>query len=57
MLDANPGLVVSREELRNRLWPSDTFVDFDHSLILRKVFRVEVAPAHRRNAMRRAGLP
>jgi len=24
--------VVSREELRERLWPADTFVDFDHSL-------------------------
>ncbi len=28
----HPGEVVSREELRQRLWPSDTFVDFDHSL-------------------------
>ena len=28
----NPGEVVTREELRNRLWPADTFVDFDHSL-------------------------
>jgi cholera toxin transcriptional activator len=27
-----PGEVVSREELRQQLWPSDTFVDFDHSL-------------------------
>ena len=27
-----PGQVVSREELRKRLWPADTFVDFDHSL-------------------------
>ena len=27
-----PGLVVSREELRQRLWPSDVFVDFDHGL-------------------------
>jgi DNA-binding winged helix-turn-helix (wHTH) protein len=27
-----PGELVSREELRQRLWPSDTFVDFDHSL-------------------------
>jgi Tol biopolymer transport system component/DNA-binding winged helix-turn-helix (wHTH) protein len=27
-----PGKVVTREELRSRLWPSDTFVDFDHSL-------------------------
>ena len=27
-----PGDVVTRDELRNRLWPADTFVDFDHSL-------------------------
>jgi DNA-binding winged helix-turn-helix (wHTH) protein len=27
-----PGRLVSREELRQRMWPSDTFVDFDHSL-------------------------
>jgi cholera toxin transcriptional activator len=26
------GNVVTREELRERLWPADTFVDFDHSL-------------------------
>src|SRR3989442_6396004 len=26
------GDVVTREELRQKLWPSDTFVDFDHSL-------------------------
>jgi TolB-like protein/DNA-binding winged helix-turn-helix (wHTH) protein/Tfp pilus assembly protein PilF len=27
-----PGEVVTREELRQRLWPADTFVDFDLSL-------------------------
>ena len=27
-----PGEVVTREELRARLWPADTFVDFDHGL-------------------------
>jgi len=27
-----PGEVVSREELRTRLWPNDTFVDFEHGL-------------------------
>lgn len=27
-----PGDLVTREELRVRLWPSDTFVDFDQSL-------------------------
>jgi cholera toxin transcriptional activator len=26
------GNVISREELRQKLWPADTFVDFDHSL-------------------------
>jgi DNA-binding winged helix-turn-helix (wHTH) protein len=26
------GEVVTRDELREKLWPSDTFVDFDHSL-------------------------
>src|SRR6059058_513377 len=26
------GNVVTREELREKLWPADTFVDFDHSL-------------------------
>ena len=28
----HPGDVVSREELRLRLWPADTFVDFDRGL-------------------------
>jgi TolB-like protein/DNA-binding winged helix-turn-helix (wHTH) protein/Tfp pilus assembly protein PilF len=28
----NPGEIVTRDELRTRLWPSDTFVDFDHGL-------------------------
>jgi TolB-like protein/Tfp pilus assembly protein PilF len=32
MLLANPGQVVTREGLRSKLWPADTFVDFDHSL-------------------------
>src|SRR4029077_1312630 len=29
---SRPGDVVTREELRQQLWPADTFVDFDHSL-------------------------
>jgi len=32
LLLEHPGELVSREELRNRLWPADTFVDFDHGL-------------------------
>jgi len=31
LLDYRGG-VVGRDELRHRLWPADTFVDFDHSL-------------------------
>jgi len=27
-----PGRLMSRDELRQRVWPADTFVDFDHSL-------------------------
>jgi len=27
-----PGEVITREEMRQRLWASDTFVDFEHSL-------------------------
>lgn len=32
VLLANAGDVVSREQLRQGLWPSDTFVDFEHGL-------------------------
>ena len=32
MLLEHPGEVVTREQLRNKLWPADTFVDFDHGL-------------------------
>ena len=32
MLLQRPGEVVTREELRQALWPGDTFVDFDHGL-------------------------
>jgi TolB-like protein/DNA-binding winged helix-turn-helix (wHTH) protein/Tfp pilus assembly protein PilF len=28
----NPGELVTREDLRKRLWPADTFVDFDQAL-------------------------
>ena len=28
----HPGEVVTREGLRKRIWPSDTFVDFDHGI-------------------------
>jgi Tol biopolymer transport system component/DNA-binding winged helix-turn-helix (wHTH) protein len=32
MLLEHPGEVVTREELRGKLWPGDTFGDFDHGL-------------------------
>jgi cholera toxin transcriptional activator len=32
LLLGRPGEVVTREELRQKLWAADTFVDFDHSL-------------------------
>jgi TolB-like protein/DNA-binding winged helix-turn-helix (wHTH) protein/Tfp pilus assembly protein PilF len=32
MLLERPGEVVPREELQQRLWPTDTFVDFDHGV-------------------------
>ena len=32
MLLAHPGQLVTRDELRTRLWPSHSFVDFDHGL-------------------------
>jgi len=32
MLLEHPGEVVTREELCKKLWPADTFVDFEHSL-------------------------
>jgi TolB-like protein/Tfp pilus assembly protein PilF len=32
MLLERPGEVVTREELQNRLWAADTYVDFEHSL-------------------------
>jgi DNA-binding winged helix-turn-helix (wHTH) protein len=28
----HPGELVTREELRQKVWPEDTFVDFDHGL-------------------------
>src|SRR5260221_9559921 len=28
----HPGEIVTRVELQQKIWPSDTFVDFDHGL-------------------------
>jgi DNA-binding winged helix-turn-helix (wHTH) protein len=32
LLLARPGGLVTRDEIRNRLWPNGTYVDFEHSL-------------------------
>lgn len=32
MLLERPGEIITRDELRNRLWQTDTFVGFDHGL-------------------------
>jgi len=32
ILVEHPGRIVPREELQKRIWPSDTFVDFDHGI-------------------------
>jgi DNA-binding winged helix-turn-helix (wHTH) protein len=38
-LVANAGRIVTREELQQKLWPADTFVDFDVGLnsVIRKL--------------------
>ena len=43
MLIARGGKIVTREEIKRKLWPNDTVVDFDHSInvaigILRRAF-------------------
>src|SRR5260221_12407882 len=32
LLTERPGELVTREELQKKLWPNDTFVDFDHGV-------------------------
>src|SRR5881296_389468 len=32
MLLQHPGEVVTRTELQQKIWPADTFVDFDHGI-------------------------
>ncbi len=32
LLLARPGALVTRDQLRSRLWPDGTYVDFEHSL-------------------------
>jgi DNA-binding winged helix-turn-helix (wHTH) protein len=32
MLLGRPGELILREDIRSRLWPNDTVVEFDHSI-------------------------
>src|SRR5207253_4720549 len=32
MLLERPGQIITRDELRSKLWPGDTFVDFEHGV-------------------------
>ena len=32
LLLERPGQLITREEIKQKLWPADTFVDFDHSI-------------------------
>ena len=32
MLLEQPGELIAREDIQKKLWPGDTFVDFDHGL-------------------------
>ena len=46
MLLQRPGEVVTREEMREKLWSSDTFVDFEHGLYsaIKKPVRLRSSP-------------
>ena len=39
MLLETPGEMVTREELRAKLWATDTFVDFDHGFDISAIAR------------------
>jgi len=51
VLLVGPGEIVTREELRQRLWPDDTHVDFEHGLntAVKKIrFALDDSPEHPR---------
>ena len=53
MLLEHPGEIISREELQKKLWPGDTFVDFEQGLNnaikrLRAAFRLGLTPRNTR---------
>src|SRR5262245_55630614 len=48
MLIERDGKIVTRSEIKKKLWPNDTIVDFDHSInvavgVLRRAFRDSAA--------------
>jgi DNA-binding winged helix-turn-helix (wHTH) protein len=43
MLLERPGQIVLREEIQKKLWPNDTIVEFDHSIINAAVKRLRRA--------------
>ncbi len=47
LLLEHPGQLVTREGLKQKLWPADTFVDFDHSLntAINKHLNLKARPA------------
>src|SRR3954453_17013460 len=58
MLLDRPGKVITREEIQKRLWPANTFVDFDRGLIpscdqTMSNARVDVRSAHAPSAIER----
>jgi hypothetical protein len=52
MLLERPGHVVTREEIRKRLWPNDTIVEFEHSIRGRQSTRSEHRPPSCRSRLR-----
>src|SRR4029453_17370201 len=50
LLLEQPGQLVTREELRARLWAAETFVDFEHGLnaVVKRLRDALGAPAERR---------
>src|SRR5215467_11138628 len=55
LLLERPGDVIPREELRQRLWPTDTFVDFDHG-VNTAINRLREARGWRSENGRRSGI-
>jgi hypothetical protein len=55
MLVAHPGKLVTREEIRKKLWPNDTVVDFDQGI--NTAIRKPAKPAVTRRRSRSTSKP